>query len=264
MAAFAVMFDHRRLISSLASREIQTAYKGSFFGFMWLIIQPVMLLSIYGFVFGFVLQARFGGDENSEVSYALSLYLGLIVFFVFSESLTRAPSLVTGNVNFVKKVVFPVEILPIVVLVGSVFRATVSFCVWLLCFLAVYGLPPITIFLVPLLFIPLCAFSLSIAWFFSALGVYFRDLAQTVGILSTATLFLSGIFYPLSLIPEEYRGLLYLSPVTSLVEQMRLVAIYGESIPVETYLLVTGISLVCFFFSHRWFQLLRRGFSDVL
>ncbi|XOV84240.1 MAG: ABC transporter permease [bacterium] len=255
---------NRSLIRSLASREIQKTYKGSYLGFFWLFVQPIAMLCVYGFVFGFVLQARFGIEQESELSYALTLFAGLLCFQVFSECLTRSPTLITSHVNYVKKIVFPVELLAIAILASALFRAVLSFGIWMVFFVSVYGAPHTTIFYAPLVFIPLCAFSIGVAWIFSALGVYIRDLSQLVGVLSTATLFLSAIFYPLSLIPEKYLYLMYFNPMTSIVELLRTVAIRGEHLPLTEYTLLTGISILFMCFGFWLFQSLRRGFSDVL
>ncbi|MEQ8857245.1 MAG: ABC transporter permease [Pseudomonadales bacterium] len=256
--------NNRSLTFALAKREIQRSYKGSVLGWFWLVAQPLALLSVYAFVFGVVLQARFGTGSDSTIDYSLNLFAGLIVFHVFSECLTRGPGLIVGNVNYVKKIVFPLEVLAIVVVAAATFRAVASFLVWLAFYGLVHGAPSMTVLLVPFAMIPLLGFSLGAAWLLSALGVYIRDLSQIVGIVATATLFLSAIFYPVSMIPEPYRKYLYLNPITGIVEQVRMLAMVGQVPAVDDFLILVAASLVFLGFSFWWFQSLRRGFSDVL
>ena len=252
------------LIGALTLREVQRSYRGSYLGVLWLVAQPLALLSVYAFVFGYVLQARFGTEGESELSYALSLFAGLMLFNVFSECLTRSPSLIVSNTNYVKKIVFPLEVLSLAILGAALFRALLSFFVWLIFYGIVYGMPKATILFVPLVFLPLSAFSLGISWILSSLGVYVRDLTQIVSVLATATLFLSAIFYPVSRIPDPYRTYMYLNPMTSIVEQMRLVAIHGQFPSAISYLTLAGASLAFLAVAFWWFQVMRRGFSDVL
>lgn len=255
---------NRSLVWSLAAREIQRSYRGSYLGWLWLLVQPVALLTVYAFVFGVILQARFGSGDESTVDYALNLFIGLIVFHVFSECLNRAPGLIVGNVNYVKKIVFPIEIIAVVTLIAALYRASVSLFVWLAFYWLTNGPPQVTALLAPLILIPLACFAVGTVWIVSALGVYVRDLSQFVGILATATLFLSAIFYPISMVPAGYRSYLYMNPIATMVEQIREVAVAGNLPDPWVLGALMAASLVFAAFGFWWFQMLRRGFADVL
>jgi lipopolysaccharide transport system permease protein len=222
------------------------------------------MLVIYTFVFSVIFKARWSGGSDSKIEFALLLFSGLIVFNVFAECLNRAPGLILANQNYVKKVIFPLEILPWVIIGSALFHTLVSLGVWLLAYFIFFGLPPITILLIPLIFIPFILFIAGFVWFIASLGVYFRDLSQFIGIVTSALMFMSPIFYPLSAIPEDYRYLFELNPIGPVIEQTRNALFFGIS-PSISLLIVNFLSgALIAFFGFYWFQKTRKGFADVL
>jgi lipopolysaccharide transport system permease protein len=222
------------------------------------------MLLVYTFVFSVIFNARWGGGNGSKTEFALILFSGLIVFNLFSECINRAPSLILINVNYVKKVVFPLEILPYVALGSAMFHASISLGVWLIAYAFLFGLPHATILLIPFIFLPLTLLIVGLSWVLASLGVYLRDVSQFVGILTTVLMFLSPIFYPVSALPEKYRSFLLLNPLMPAIEQFRSVLFWGK-IPEITmvgvyYLVTTWIAWLGF----AWFQKTRKGFADVL
>jgi len=263
----ASLWRNRGLIKALTQREVVSRYRGSVMGILWSFLNPVLMLLVFTFVFSVVLKARWGSGSGSDAStteFALILFAGLIVFNLFSECINRAPSLILANVSYVKKVVFPLEILPWVALGSALFNALISIGVWLIAYLFFFGVPHITVLLLPLVFLPFLLFVIGLTWMLSSLGVYLRDIAQFIGPVTTAMMFLSPIFYPVSALPEEYRPLMLFNPLTPVIEQTRNMLFWGK-LPDMTILLVylLAASLVAWL-GFAWFQKIRKGFSDVL
>lgn len=255
---------HRALIATLARREVSGRYKGSALGTTWAFVLPLLMLATYTFVFSVVFQARWQGQGASRGEFALILFAGLLVFNLFSECLTRAPGLVLQNQSYVKKVVFPLEVLPWVVLLAALFHAVLSYLVWQLFAFLVYGPPPWTVVLLPLAFLPVCLLALGLGWFASALGVYVRDLSQIIGAVLAVLMFLSPLFYPLSALPPAYQRLLQLNPLAPAIEATRNVLIWGRAPAVAPYLLQLAIATVVGWAGFAFFQRTRRGFADVV
>ena len=255
---------NRSLLKILVQREVVGRYRGSMMGILWSFFNPVLLLAVYTFVFSVVFKARWNGGSDSKAEFALILFAGLIVFNLFAECVNKAPALILINVNYVKKVVFPLEILPWVPLGSALFHAAISLGVWLLVYLAVYGMPPATALLLPLVMLPLPLLIAGLCWLLAALSVYLRDIAQFVGILTTVLMFLSPIFYPPAALPEDYRHLLLLNPLTTAIQQVRDVLFWGklpDPAALAWYLL--GSAAIAWG-GFAWFQKTRKGFADVL
>jgi lipopolysaccharide transport system permease protein len=246
-------------------REVVGRYRGSMMGLLWSFLNPILMLAVYTFVFSEVFKAKWGvGTNESKADFALILFVGMIVHGVFAECVNRAPGLILNNVNFVKKVVFPLEILPWVAMGATLFHAAVSVTVWALFFLIIKAYLPWTIVFLPLVALPLVLGTLGFAWFLAATGVYLRDVSQTTGIFTTVLLFVSPIFYPASALPEKYRGLLDLNPLTFLIEQAREVMVWDRLPDFVGLAVYTLGALVIALVGLAWFQKTRRGFADVL
>lgn len=255
---------HRGLIASLIRREVVGRYRGSMLGILWSFFNPVLMLVVYTFAFSVVFQARWPGGSGSKTEFALILFAGLMVFNLFSECVTRAPALVVSNVNYVKKVVFPLEVLPWVVLGSALFHLAISVLVWLIAYVVIVGTPSAGMLLLPAILLPMMALVMGLGWFLASLGVFLRDVGQVVGVATTALLFLSPIFYPVSLLPEAYQPLMHLNPLTPLVEQVRDVLIWHKGIDWLLWARSLAFSLLVAWLGFAWFQKTRKGFADVL
>lgn len=265
MAILRSSWKYRQLIGNLIRQEVIGRYKGSMLGVLWSFFNPVFMLAVYTFVFSVVFKARWGaGHGESKFEFALLLFAGILVFNIFSECITRAPNLILQNPAYVKKVVFPLEILPIIILGAAFFHATISLIVLLIFSFFVFGWPPLTFMLFPLLMLPLSAFTLAGSWLLASLGVYLRDVSQLIGIVVTALMFLTPIFYPVSAIPERYQSIIYLNPLTFIVEQSRNILIFGTQINWIGYCQLTIVSVFAAWIAFAWFQKTRKGFADVL
>jgi len=261
---FMLLKTHRKLIYNLIRRDVVGRYRGSMMGLLWSFFNPLLMLIVYTFVFSIVFKARWIGGSNSKAEFALVLFSGLMMFNLFSECLSRAPSLILTNANYVKKVVFPLEILPIVVFGASAFHFFINFLVWLVFYMIFFGTPPSTIFQLPLAVMPLVMMILGFSWFLASLGVYLRDVSQVIGVIMTVLLFLSPIFYPIAALPLKYQAFMHVSPLTFAVEQMRDVMIWGKGIDWVKWQVQVAFSIVIFWLGFAWFQKTRKGFADVL
>jgi len=260
----ASIWRNRGLIKISVKREIQARYRGSVFGILWSVFNPAFMLAIYTFVFSVVFKARWGGGSDSKTEFALLLFAGLITFNLFGECVARAPTLIMSNTNYVKKVIFPLEILPIVTIGSALFHALISIIVWLFTYLLFYGFPQATSIFLPLVFIPLILYTMGATWCLTSLGVYLRDMSQFVGMLLTMLMFLSPVFYAAASLPIEYRKYLMLNPLSPIIEQAREVLYWGRAPDIMSLAasfiggaIVAYLGFVCF-------QKTRKGFADVL
>lgn len=255
---------HRSLIKTLVQREVIGRYRGSFMGIMWSFFNPVLMLIIYTFVFSVIFKSSWSGGTGSKTEFAILLFPGLIVFNLFAECFNRAPGLILSNVNYVKKVVFPLEIFPLVSLGSSLFHTLVSFLVWLIAYVILYGVPHLTVFLLPVVIFPLLLLIMGVTWILASLGVFLRDVSQFIGILTSILMFLSPIFYPSNSFPEKYRGYLLFNPLTPIIENARDVLFWGKIPDVRQALVYLLISTCTAVLGFAWFQKTRKGFADVL
>lgn len=260
----ASFWRNRSLIKASVKREVLGRYRGSAMGLLWSFLNPLFMLTVYTFVFSVVFQARWGSGSESKTEFALVLFAGLIIFNLFAECINRAPSLIVNNQNYVKKVVFPLEILPWVSLGAALFHAAVSLCVWLIAYLLFFGIPHATLLYLPLILLPFVLLIMGLSWGLASLGVYLRDVGQFIGLLTTVLMFLSPIFYPASALPETYRQFLYMNPLTPVIEQTRAILIWNQ-IPdfILLGIYLTATSVIAWL-GFAWFQKTRRGFADVL
>lgn len=261
---FASFWRNRELAYSLAKREVLGKYRGSMMGVFWSFLTPLMMLAVYTFVFSVVFKAKWSVQSDSKTEFALVLFAGLIVFNLFSECVNRAPSLILSNANYVKKVVFPLEVLPWVSMGAALFHMAVSLGVWLMFHIFFFGIPHASVILFPVVILPLVLFTVGVSWVLASLGVYLRDVSQLTSILTTVLLFLSPIFYPISSLPATYKSLLMLNPLTPMIEQTRNVLFFGNGIDifpiVASFLFASFVCWLGFY----WFQKTRKGFADVI
>lgn len=259
------MWSNRQLILQMTKRDVIGRYKGSVMGVMWSLFNPLFLLLIYTFVFSVVFKARWGTDlHESKSQFATLLFVGMIVHGLFAETLNRAPGLVLGNVSYVKKIVFPLEILPVVAIGAALFHALVSVLVLVVAFVVLNGYLQWTIVFLPLVLLPLIVLTLGAAWGLASLGVFLRDVAQPIGLIMTVLLFASPVFYPITALPEYIRPWLMLNPLTFVIEQARAVLIFGQ-LPDWTGLAIYSlVSVLIAWIGYAWFQKTRKGFANVL
>jgi lipopolysaccharide transport system permease protein len=254
----------RALIRQFTRREIEGRYKSSFLGLAWSFINPLVLLVVYTFVFGVVFKQRWAGASGGLSQFGLVLFAGMITFGIFSECAGRAPTLIVSTPNFVKRVVFPLELLAVSVLGSALFHAAVSLIMLAVVHLAIGGTASWSWFLVPVALVPMACLSLGMIWGLSSLGVFIRDLHYAVTLLVQVLFFLTPIFYSIEAVPPAFRAPLLLNPLTSIVTTVR-GTIFPDVATAWPALGVTSvISVVAMLLGYAWFMRTRRSFGDVL
>ncbi len=261
---FTEVLAYRSLIVELTKREILGRYRGASFGLLWSLLSPFLLLCVYAFAFGTVMGGKWPEVQAGRTSFAIVLFSGLIVHGFFAECFNRAPLLVLGNPNFVKRVIFPLQILPWPMLLAALFHTAMNTVVFVLLRLAMDGDFVWTIVLLPIVLLPLVVLMAGLSWFLASAGVFFRDIVQVTGVLSMAMLFLSSAMMPVESVPESYRLVFLCNPLTFIIDQAREVMLWGRM----PNWLGLGIYLVLALFvayaGRAWFAITRRGFADVL
>lgn len=256
---------NKHIISQLTLRESTGKYKGSIIGLGWSLFHPILMLSVYTFVFSVIFKSRWAASASqNQFDYAIIMFVGIIIHGVLSDVLNKASTLITSNVNYVKKVVFPLEILPIISMGSALFHACVSLGVLLIACLLVNGKLYATILILPIIIIPFLLLVLGLAWIVASLGVFIRDTSQTISIITLVMLFLAPVFYSAEVVPEKYQFLLKFNPLTFIIEQARNVIIFGKLPNWNGLFIYSLISLVIFWIGYAWFQKTKKGFADVI
>jgi len=257
---------NKDLILAMSKREVHGRYRGSLFGVGWSLINPLFMLIVYTFIFSEIFQARWPSGEagSSKIDFAIIIFSGLIFVSFLSEVLTRSPMLIVANSNYVKKVVFPLEILPLIAVLTALFHSLVSMAVLFAALILSTGGLNYTVLYLPIIIAPLIIVATGLSWFLASLGVYIRDIGQFVSVVVMLLNFLSPVFYPISAVPEKARFYFMLNPLSITIEQARNVLIYNiapDFYLIAGYLIFSvAIAWVCFF----WFQKTRKGFADVI
>jgi lipopolysaccharide transport system permease protein len=263
------LLQNRDLISQLLKRDVLERYRGSNLGLLWSFMYPVFMLLIYMFVFGIIFKMKWGiapgsGDVPTDVPFGVIMFSGLVLHAFLGECLTRSSSLIIGNQQYVKKVVFPLPVLSVVCIGAALFHLFAGLVILFVFMMLAGTFPSMTIFYVPLVLLPFILLMLGVSWLLSSLCVFIRDVAQLMGVLVTVLLFLAPIFYPLSIVPEQYQVWMYLNPLTAVVEQFRAVALFAQ----QPDWLVLGIyyvvALVVLFLGFAFFQRTKGAFADVV
>ena len=256
--------EHRFVIGQLAKRAILGRYRGTVLGLLWSLVTPLLLLAVYTFVFGTILQVRWVSQSGGNAEFAAILFSGMLVHGILAECLTQASTLIVANPQYVKKVVFPLEALPWVTVISAFFQGVISTGILLAYLVFVQGGIPWTAVLFPIPLFVLAFVCIAVGWLISATAVYLKDIAQMMGLLSTVLFFMAPILYPKTALPVEFQNLLYLNPLTYIIEQFRAVVLWGE-LPNWNGLALYGIASVAIaWMSLAWFQKTRKGFADVL
>ena len=254
------------LLKQLVRRNLESRYKGSVLGMFWSVAQPLLMLSVYTFVFTFVLHSKFGSpiENENKGAFAIIMFCGMTIFNLFSESVSACSTLIISNQNLVKKVIFPLEILPIAQVISTMLLGLVWFLLLFLGAFFILKTLSLTMLLLPVVIIPLLLVSCGCGFFASSLGVYLRDLPYIIGVILQVLFFMTPIFYSMKAIPEKFRLILYLNPLTEIVEQTRIIFLYGGR-PNWLYIgILWAGSLMLFHAGYLWFMKTKKGFADVL
>lgn len=259
------LWSYRDLIGQLIKREVGQRYRGSYLGVLWSFITPFLMLMIYTFVFSMIFKSSWqAGTETPIGEFALTLFAGLAAFNLFSEVVNRAPTLILTVPNYVKKVVFPVEILPVVAVGSALVNSLIASGLVIAGSILLRGRLSPTIFILPLSYLPLCFLSLGLGWFLSSLGVYIRDIGQGINIFVQMLFFLSPVFYPTSAIPETFQDVISINPLTLILTEFRQTLLWGEMIDLKAWGLWFTLTFVLAILGYVWFTKTKKGFADVM
>lgn len=252
------------LFYAMTKRDIQERYRGSFLGLFWSILNPVLLLLVYGFVFGVIFKAKWPVVNGVNSNFSVLLFCGLVTHMLFADVLTRSAQLIVGNANYVKKVVFPLGLFSGILTFSAGFHFVVSFSIAWIYALYSGAILSWVILWFPIIFLMFCFFLVGVSWIVSALGVYFRDVTYVTAFIATAMMFLSPIFYPASSVPGSFSAVMKLNPLTYYVETFRGIAVYGQAPSVRASLIALFIAVIFFVLGRLFFNRVKRGFADVL
>jgi lipopolysaccharide transport system permease protein len=262
------LYAHRELLRQIVRREIEARYRGSYLGVLWAIVTPLLMLAIYTFVFSTIFQGRWRPEASQSPpqpgDFALPLFAGLIAFNVFAECIARAPTLVLSNTNYVKNVVFPVQILPVSAVGAALFHAAINVAILIVASIALSGMPSTTIWLLPVAALPLLALCLGLSWFLASLGVFLRDIAYATSLVTQALFFLTPIFYPRTALPEHLQTALAVNPLSHIVEDFRRTLLWSQVPEWTTWAIAMGACGGIFVLGYAWFMITRTGFADVV
>ena len=259
------LWSQRQLIATLTWRDVLGRYRGSAGGLVWSLITPILMLAVYTAVFSGIFQGRWDqGSGGGPIDYALQLFVGLIIHGLAAECLNRAPALMVSNVSYVKRVVFPLETLPVVNLLSAVFHFVISLMVLIVFFMVVHRNLHLTVLWLPVVIVPYVIFLAGVSWFLAGIGVYLRDVGQLMGLVTTILLFLSPVFYPASALPESLQFIFKFNPLTMIIEESRAVVLSGAAPNLKALGIYLVMASVVAVIGYRAFDTMKKGFADVL
>ncbi|MDD5543365.1 MAG: ABC transporter permease [Acidobacteriia bacterium] len=256
------------LISTLVRRDFASRYRASSFGVFWTLVQPAFMLAVYTVTFSLIMKVRFGADDSPS-SFVLYLFCGMLPWLAFSEALTRSSTVVVDNANFVKKLVFPTQILPVNMTLTALITEFLGMIILLAAILFVAHSLHRSLIYFPLILVPQILFTLGLAWFLSSLTVFIRDISNFLNLILTAWLFFTPIFYPERIVlesnlPPRIKSLFSLNPMFIIVNNYRRVFLEGKAPDTESMGILLLISCVVFWGGYAWFDRTKKSFADVL
>lgn len=260
----AALCRNKSLVWEMSRREVLGRYRGASFGLAWSVISPFLMLGVYAFAFGTVMKSRWPQQAGGAHSYAVILFVGLIMHGFFAECLIRAPTLVVSNPNYVKRVVFPLDVLPWSMMFSALFHALINAVVLAMLMLVLEHHLHSTLLLLPLIFLPLIFLAMGLSWILASVGVYLRDISQVMPVVTTAMLFLSSAIIPISVLSPHLQFMFHLNPLTFFIDEARMVVLMGEWPNWSALALATVGGLLVAWVGHAWFMATQRGFADVI
>lgn len=259
------LWQHRQLIRQLTWRDITGRYRSSMLGFAWSFITPLVTLVLYTFVFGVVFKSRWPHSRTDNLGeFGLMLFAGLTAFSLIAECANRATAIIVSSPNYVKKVVFPLEILPVSAVGSALFHTGISVLLLIVAELALTGTVPVTVLWLPIVFAPLVALALGLSWLLASVGVFFRDLSHSVGLIMQVLFFMTPIFYPMEAVPETVRPVLAANPLSPMIENVRRVAVQGHAPDLAALGVALATGLAALVLGYAWFTQTKRAFADVI
>lgn len=258
------LYKNGYLLRQLVKKDIQQRYQGSILGMLWSFLVPIMMLMIYTFVFSEVFQAKWDIDTDDKYQFALVLFCGLSAFTMVGEVMNRSTALIASNTNYVKKVIFPLEMLPVVITLSALFNCVISFVILIVAKFVLYQNVSPTLYMVFLAMIPLIIISVGLSLFISAISVYLKDVGNFISVLVTMLMYLSPVFFPLTAVPEDFRSACEANPMTYIIENFRNVVLYGKSLDWQFFGISCAVAIGIYLLGRIVFMRAKEGFADVL
>ena len=259
------LWRHRQLLAQFTKRALLHRYKGSYLNLLWSFLNPLAMLLVYTFVFSVIFRPNWENTNgNSHIHFALILFAGLIPYNLFSEAILAAPESIVSRPNFVKKVIFPLEILPLSRLGAAIVHSLLSVLILLFAVFVILGKLPWTLIFLPVIYLPLIFFCAGLSCILASLGVFIRDVGHLLEILVRLLFFMSPIVYPITAIPPDFRFIIYLNPLTFIINYFQQTLIFGEMIDFQEFALVFGGSFGLFVLGYVWFMKSKQTFADVM
>lgn len=259
-----IIRKNKYLLGKLVKKDIEQRYKGSVLGMLWTFIVPIVMLIIYTFVFSEIFKAKWNIDTSNKFEFALVLFCGLSCYNMIAEVMNRSTNLIASNVNYVKKVIFPLEILPVTITFSALFNCVISYLILIAANLILSHTISVTLLQILLVFLPLIIICCGLSYFISAISVYLKDMSNAIGIIVTILMYLSPVFFPLTSVPKSFRMFCEINPLTYIIENFRNVVLYNTNLNLKYYLISMVFSLLCLVFGYYVFKKVKEGFADVL
>lgn len=257
------LWNHRTLVRMMVSRDFKGRYRGSLLGALWPLIHPVGHLLLYTFVFCVILKVRFGTDASTS-NFALYLMSGLLAWGAISESIARSTTCILEVPNLVKRVVFPLEVLPIVVALSSAATQVGGMLILIACAIVYQGAVHQSLLFIPVIAFSQLLFTTGLCWLLASLGVYIRDMRHLITLGLSAWMYMTPIVYPASALPENLKFLIWINPVAGIVTDYRRVILEGRAPDFAMYTFYTAIAVAFFFSGYYFFVKTKRSFADVM
>lgn len=261
--AWALMHEHRELVGSLVRRDLSNRYKGSMMGLFWAIVTPVLQITIFTFIFAGIFKSRFG-SQRSEYGFAVYLFCGMLPWIAVAEAIQRATTSLTENVNLVKRVVFPIEALPVNLVLSAVVQQLIGTGILLVAALLLERVLHPTALLLPLLLVPQLLLTFGLSWLAASLGAFLRDTPQFTQLLLMVFQYLTPIYYPEEMIPPRFQWINQLNPMAPLIRSYRRILLEGQWPDWQGLAFTMAFALVCFVFGYWWFERTKKAFADIL
>jgi len=256
---------HAMLTRQFVKRDVLSRYRGSYLGIFWSLLRPLSMLATYTVVFGYIFENKLGNHPNeTKLDFTLALFCGLILFDFFAECVARAPTLVLTNTNYVTKVVFPLEILPVTAVGAAFTQLAISFMPLLIALLFAHGSIPLTALFLPIILLPLVVLCLGITWFLASLGVFIRDINSIVPVFLVIVMYASAIFYAINRVPPQFLPIVLYNPLATVIDQARNAVLWGVPPAWGQYGLVLLASFLMMIVGYAFFMRTKSAFADVM
>lgn len=259
------LLRHRELIATCVGREFYGAYRETFLGTAWQVLNPLILLSLFTLVFGYIFNGKFNpAGHETPPEFAVALFVGLSFYLCIGQALTSSPALILSNSAYVKTLSFPLEVLPVAAVLNMMVNLLIGLALCMLGFLAIHGFVHWTAILLVPLIVCTALICLGLSWFLSSLAVFVRDVPSITSPLSMVLMFISGVFFPMTSVPQSIRWLFKLNPIAIIIEQARAVFLYGQVPNLLVMAAVAIVSVAVAIGGYWFFQRTKAAFADVL